>query len=245
MRTTKKIALVTGGAKGLGREIAVNLVDQGYSVIIFDIERYDRLPVEYQNLITNYFEIDLANFAEVSSLLDRVLEKYPKIDVFINNAAMRLFKYFCEFNELEIDQYINVNYKIPILLTKRIYSVMKSYGHGRIINISSVSAFSGYSCGSMYCSTKCALTKFTESFSREISKEDDVTVNAICPDSFSTIEGRRLKGSTHIINSVNHAISRILVSSVNGQVLLILRKQSKLLWVMTELKKILVRLWRI
>jgi len=237
MEITKKTALITGGAQGLGKEIAANLFEQGYLTIIFDIQRFENIPDVYREAITDYFEIDLAHFGAANVLVDKVLKKYRKIDVLINNAATRMFKNFSEFDESEIERYINVNFRTPILLIKKVYPFMKKNGYGRIINISSVSAFSGYSLGSMYCSTKCALATFTESFAREVSTKNDVTINAICPDSFRTIAGEDLNGYDHIIRSINHEINNILTSSRNGEVLLILRKKTRLVKLVGEFKK--------
>jgi short-subunit dehydrogenase len=166
----------------------------------------------------------MADFDKVNIVVEQVLSKYERIDVLINNAASRLFKRFCEFDSSEIESYVDVNFGTPIMLVRKVYPYMKERGYGRIINISSFSAFSGYSRGSLYCSTKCALKVFSESVGKETNSVENVTLNVICPDSFSTVEGHVLSNYEHMVRRVNKAIDNILKSKRNGQVIVIAKK---------------------
>ena len=94
---------------------------------------------------------------------------------------------------------------------------MKKNGFGRIINISSISAYKVYDTGSLYCSSKRALIAFTEALGKELEPlNGSVTVNAICPDSFSRIDGTGLKNYDLITGSVLADIERIIKSRSNG-----------------------------
>jgi NAD(P)-dependent dehydrogenase (short-subunit alcohol dehydrogenase family) len=240
MDTTRKIVLITGAAQGLGKEMARTLIEQGHYVIILDIQESDVVHNSYGHMTIDYRQVDLAEFAAVDRVIDEILEKYGRIDVLVNNAAVKLFKHFSEFEEWELDRYMSVNYMAPIMLIRKIYPYMRRKAYGRIINISSFSAFSGYSLGSMYCSTKCALNAFTESVGHEYRAAENVTLNVICPDSFSTLDGRRKSAYSYIVNSVNETITDIIRSKRNGEIIVIARKKTILLNTLYELKK---RLW--
>jgi len=81
---------------------------------------------------------------------------------------------------------------------------MKEKGYGRIINVASLSGFQGYKTGSLYCSTKAALIRFTESLGKDLEKRDsDVTANVICPDSFSSVEGEIYSGRDAIFQNAH------------------------------------------
>ena len=239
MRNKKRVILITGGAQGLGRYLAEHLFKLGHSIIILDIRSFERIPDSYGALMQDYYEVDLSDLMAAENILNIIIQKYKGIDVLINNASIRLFKNYLDFSDSEIERYINVNFKTPILLMKKLFPIMKKNGYGRIINISSKSGFSGYSSGSMYCSTKGALIKFSEAFGRELNvHNDNVTVNVICPDSFRTIGGEKLKGYDRIINIITKVVDSIMISYRNAEVIPILLKGKKYIKIVRELKNI-------
>ena len=228
MRNKKRVILITGGAQGLGRYLAEHLFKLGHSIIILDIRSFERIPDSYGALMQDYYEVDLSDLMAAENILNIIIQKYKGIDVLINNASIRLFKNYLDFSDSEIERYINVNFKTPILLIKKLFPIMKKNGYGRIINISSKSGFSGYSSGSMYCSTKGALIKFSEAFGKELDVQKyNVTVNVICPDSFSTIGGEKLSGYNRIMNIIIKKIDGILLSDKNAETIPVLLKKSK------------------
>ena len=238
MVKNKRIILITGGVHGLGRQLAEHLSRKGHEIIMLDIEAFTRLPNACKNIIRDYYEVDLAHLHAVNDTIDIILRKYERIDVLINNAALRIFKGFLNFNQLEIEKYINVNFKAPVLFIKKVFPFMKKNGYGRIINIASKSAFWGYSSGSMYCSTKSALVKFTEAFGKELNvHKDNVTINAICPDTFRTIEGKNLKGHDYIVDTICKTVDDILNSRRNSELIPILLMKTKLLEIGRDFKK--------
>lgn len=239
METNKRTILITGGAKGLGKYLAEHLSNEGHDIIIADIQPLENVPEVYRASIHDYFEIDLSDYDAAKSILENIMVKYKIIDVLINNASIRIFKDYVDFDELDIEKYINVNFRVPIFLIKKLYPMMKKNGYGRIINIASISAYKGYISGTMYCSTKSALVKFTEAFGRELKDcEDNVTVNVIVPDAFSTVEGEKLEGYDHITRSIAKTIDEMLVSDRNGQVIPVLMKRTKFVYFLSNLKQV-------
>jgi 3-oxoacyl-[acyl-carrier protein] reductase len=212
--------VITGGAQGLGRRITEHLSRRGYRVIVLDIKPFSDIPSAYRKRIDRYYEVDLSDLMAVSKTIDRIIKKHGSIDVLINNAALRFFRDYMDFGEEDIQKYIAVNFTAPILMIKKILPVMIKKGYGRIINISSKGGFHGYRTGSMYSSTKGALIKFTEAFGMELNgNKGNVTVNVICPDSFSSLEGEKFCGYDQIVNSIVKHIDRILDSKINAAVI--------------------------
>lgn len=220
--------LITGGVRGLGRELGDYLSEKGNNIIVIDLESDDNLDADFRRKY-KYYRFDLNNYEGINSLLETVINDYGNIDVLINNASLRNFKYFSEYNDTEIINYVNVNMKSIFLITYYALKRMIENNFGRIINISSVSAYKGYSTGSLYCSLKSSLLTFNESVSRELNvKEKNVTLNTICPDSFMKISGEKLKNYDRIVNKVIQKVIYIIASKVNGKIFNVFSLKSKI-----------------
>jgi len=231
--------LITGGANGLGRELANHLAQSGNSIIIIDRIELSEIDMDFNQIIEDYYCLDLADTAKTREIVNSILMKYPRIDLLINNASYRIFKEFTDFSISELTNYINVNLRSLLLVTQLILKRMHSNNFGRIINISSISAFQKYTSGSLYCSTKLALIPFTEIVGRELSSHEhaDVTINTICPDSFQKLSGQKLREYNSIINSVTKLVKKILNSSLNGQIFYAMNYKKKLLLFLSQLIK--------
>jgi len=230
----ERTALVTGGAQGLGKIIADHLINEGNDVIIFDIKE----PLQKNG--SKFFKVNLGNIKEVKSVLNKLKETEINIDILINNASLRNFKNFDSFTEEEIRDYIHVNLYSPLFLTNYLLNGMRKRNYGRIINIASRSGFWGYSTGSMYCSTKSALIKFTESLGKELAlAEFNITANVICPDSFMTLEGRKLPRYEFVINHIKKDIFSIINSNINGKCFLPVRLPDKFIFIVRYIKQLL------
>lgn len=229
MENNKRIVLITGGAKGLGNYLGQFLIKCGHQVIVLDHNEIKNLPQNYRNSIADYYEVDLSDWASVNAAVSSIISKYETVDVLINNGALRIFKKYIDFDIKDIERYIMVNFQVPVLLTRRLLPIMQGNRYGRIINISSKSAFWGYSSGSMYCSSKIALNMFTECLGRELDvNKDNVTINAICPDSFRTREGENLRSCDYIMGQIAKIIDDIIESDRNAEVIPVLRRGTKI-----------------
>lgn len=233
--------IITGGAQGLGKHLAEHLNRRGHQVIVLDIKAFCNIPMAYRQIIQDYYEVDLSDLTAVGKTMEYIIKKHKYIDVLINNAAFRFFKDYMDFSEDEIQKYIAVNFTTPILIIKKIFPYMEASGYGRIINISSRGGFHGYRTGSMYSSTKGALIRFTEAFGMELNgSKGDVTVNVICPDSFSSLNGEKYCGYDHIMNSIAKHIDRILDSDLNAAVIPVFLPRAKFLEIMRQFKDVLL-----
>ncbi|MGD2087759.1 MAG: SDR family oxidoreductase [Candidatus Aminicenantes bacterium] len=238
MKEKKLNILITGGAQGLGKLISQNFSQKGHHVIIFDIIKYNNIENSYKRLIYDYINMDLSDVENLKKNLNYLINKYNKIDVLINNASLRIFKNFEIFTFQEINKALRVNLEAPLILINSIIPIMKQNNFGRIINISSRSGFWGFSTGSIYCSTKSALIKFTESVGKELERENaDVTINVICPGSFSYKNGTKLKNYNTITKKVINIIGDLISSKDNAEVIPVLTKKDKVVEILYSIKQ--------
>ena len=229
-----KTVLITGGIQGLGKYISIRLLDNGYKIIVFD-KKNIKSSDDFINKI-KYYQIDLNDINGVKNLIKKVIEENGKIDILINNAAIRDFKSFDEFTYSELENYANVNFISSIILTNEVIPYMKINGYGRIIFISSMSAFRGYKTGSLYCSLKSAINRFVEAASFDLKKDINITINVICPDSFQTINGEKLRYYNSILFKIYNSISSFIKNNKTGRVIIAASIFRKIIFVIREIK---------
>lgn len=187
-----KVALVTGGARRVGAEIARRLHQDGYRLII----HYNQSVTDVNDLINELNTIrsdsavgvalDLQNFADYETFSEEVLGKWQRLDVLVNNAAVFPKNYLHEANESLWKDCMDINLKAPYFLAKTFAESLKIAG-GNIINITDfygVRPRSGYS---IYCLSKAGLTALTHSLAQELAPE--VRVNAVAPSTVVWPEG--------------------------------------------------------
>ena len=217
-----KKAFITGGAAGLGKFIAEHLIRKGWSVIVLDKIPPEQADQPYLEQLAAYYPVDLASVEKAMLTIGKVIESHPEISLWINNAAIKAFNDFVAFTPGKIEDILNVNFRFPVMASQYVLPVMQKRGTGRIIQVSSVSGFYGYSSGSLYCSTKSGLIRFTESVGRELAEQGSgVTMNVLCPDSFSNLDGTAGRHQDYILKGIIKAIDRCLESSVSGKVFII------------------------
>lgn len=203
------IVLITGGASGLGKDIAEFLLDQ-HKVYIFDILPGEAVDKDYLNRLSGYYQVDLSNITSLTEVFNTFLSEVDsQIDILINNACPRKFDYFQKFKVEEIVNMIDAGLSASLLLTNLCLQIMDKKGFGRIINISSASALEGYSKGSIYCSIKMALIVFHESISKELSQlGKNITITTICPDSFQALNGENLDKNSIITREIRGVVAQ-------------------------------------
>lgn len=178
--------IVTGGSRGLGLAIGRKLVKAGYDVIA--IARREGAELAAAGLETgreklgrlHFKQFDLAEIAGIHELIKGVRKEFGPIYGLVNNAALGTGGVLATMHDARIESLVHLNVVSPIILTKYVVRSMMADHQGRIINISSVVASTGYSGLAAYSATKAALVGFTRSLAREVGQLG-VTVNAIAP----------------------------------------------------------------
>jgi 3-oxoacyl-[acyl-carrier protein] reductase len=178
--------IVTGGSRGLGLGIARGLITAGYHVIAIARKETSQLrsaiqDAEHDHPGTFHFvPFDLAEIEGISSLVRKVRKTHGPIYGLVNNAGVGFDGALALMHNSQIEQLVRVNTLSPIVLTKYVVRSMMADGGGRIVNISSITAFTGYSGLSVYAATKASLIGFTKSLAREAG-QGKVNVNSVAP----------------------------------------------------------------
>jgi acetoacetyl-CoA reductase/3-oxoacyl-[acyl-carrier protein] reductase len=180
-----KIALVTGGNRGIGKAISSELLDLKINVIFtYNIHKEDAFmfkkeKFEFKDYLEDYC-IDLKNIDDIDIMVEKIINKYGKIDILVNNAAISQEKPFEEITVYDLDNMLDINFKSPFYLTQKILPIMKKNRWGRIINIVSIGGQWGGFNQVHYSASKAALINFTKSIAK-IYSGFGITSNAVSP----------------------------------------------------------------
>jgi NAD(P)-dependent dehydrogenase (short-subunit alcohol dehydrogenase family) len=181
----KKVAIVTGASKGLGRAIALRLARGGVHVVAAarSSGKLEELSREIPSRITPY-TCDVTSSGQVKALIEFTVEQFGRIDILINNAGLGRFAPVHELSEEDWDEMMNVNLKGAFLTCKyAIPHLKKTEGH--IVNISSVAGTEAFPRGAGYCASKFGLMALSDTLTLEL-KPHHVKVTALCPGSIKT-----------------------------------------------------------
>jgi 3-oxoacyl-[acyl-carrier protein] reductase len=185
-----KVALVTGGSRGIGRQIALALAQQGADIaIVYHTREKDARHVlsEVEGYGTRCIVIgaDVSKHDDVINMVASVRNRIGPVHILVNNAGIARPQSLQEIGEHDWDETIGTNLKSAFLVTQAVLSDMRAKGWGRIVNISSVAAQLGGVVGPHYAASKAGLLGLTHSYATLLSKEG-ITVNAIAPALIST-----------------------------------------------------------
>lgn len=175
-----KIALVTGAAKGIGRACAQKLAEAGFRVAVHYRNSEIEAKALAQSIGADAMQADLRSGAEADALVDRILEKYGRIDVVINNAGLSSVRQVQDISEDEWDLMMQANAKSCFLVTRAVLPAMIEAKSGSIVNISSMWGIAGASCESAYSASKGAVIAFTRAVAKEVAPSR-IRVNCIAP----------------------------------------------------------------
>ncbi|MCH7973604.1 MAG: SDR family oxidoreductase [Bacteroidetes bacterium] len=185
----RKLAVVTGASRGIGRAIALRLAKEGNDVIIFgrDEEALKKVKSDINqfDVFCDYYAGDVTDVDFVNNSINKILVERKKIDILVNNAGIGIFKKFVDSTLEDFQKQMNVNIYGVYNFTKAVINQMIERHSGTIINISSLAGKNSFVNGTMYAATKHALMGFTRSLMLEV-RESGVKVAAVCPGSVDT-----------------------------------------------------------
>lgn len=185
MKLQNRVALVTGGASGIGRATAIRLAQEGARVAVAD--RNVQMGVETVQMITSangdafLIECDVAKVADAERIVNETVSRYGKLDILVNNAAIMLERTVVDTSEEDWDRIVGVNLKGTFFAAKYAIIQMRKQGTGgSIVNMASVNSFFAEGGIAAYCMTKGGIAQFTRALAMDHSKEG-IRINAICP----------------------------------------------------------------
>lgn len=190
MDLKNKIAIVTGGATGIGREISLKLASYGATVVInynSSNESAEKLVAEIKKMGTDALAIqaNISMFNDAQKLIDTTIEKFGRVDILVNNAGVTKDSLILRMKEEDFDKVIAVNLKGTWNCCKHVAKYMSKQRSGKIVNVSSVVGIMGNIGQSNYCASKAGVIGLTKSLARELAKRN-VCVNAVAPGFIQT-----------------------------------------------------------
>lgn len=183
-RLENKVAIITGGASGIGRATAEKFVQEGAQVIIWDLDE-TRGNALAKELGAKFIKVNTSNYNEIEVAAKEVNDEFGRIDILINNAGITRDSTVKKMTIEQWQQVIDVNLSGVFYCSKIISEYMVANGWGRIINASSVVGLYGNFGQANYVATKSGLIGMTKTFAREFGRKG-ITVNAIAPGFIST-----------------------------------------------------------
>ncbi len=184
-----KVALVTGGARGIGKEIALCLAKQGANIALCDVnlEETEKTAKEIRDLGRDCLALkaDVTSLKDVQDMMDKILDKLSKLDILINNAGITKDGLVLRMSEQDWDKVIAVNLKGCFICTKVASKVMLKQRFGKIVNLASIIGIMGNIGQANYAASKAGIIGLTKSVAKELAPRG-VCVNAIAPGFIKT-----------------------------------------------------------
>jgi meso-butanediol dehydrogenase/(S,S)-butanediol dehydrogenase/diacetyl reductase len=191
MDLTNAVAIVTGGARGIGRGIAYELAKEGARIAVADLPvtsaDRDETIAEIKRLGSDAIaiDVDVRDFAQCQAMVQTTIDTWGQVDVLVNNAGVIRIGPVVAFSEEDWDFVIDINLKGTFLCSKAVAGHMMERKRGAIVNLSSIAGKRGNPMVSAYTTSKFGVIGFTQSLAQEVAPSN-VTVNAICPGEVDT-----------------------------------------------------------
>jgi len=204
-RLEGKIALVTGSAQGLGKEIALTLAQNGCSLVLTDIVYPEETAKQIEEIGSRSISVkaDISDETEVKNMVEKAISEYKKVDILVNNAGISQLSY-TGTEDLPIEEWdkiIAVNLRGTFLCCKHIGKQMIGSGGGSIINISTTAGMTGVPRAPAYCASKAGIILLTKSLALEWVRYN-IRVNAIAPHYLETELTKGLRASEKVYDGL-------------------------------------------
>jgi 3-oxoacyl-[acyl-carrier protein] reductase len=184
MKLKGKVAIITGGARGIGRETALLFAKEGAAVIIFDVGETNGKEIESElNRVgsgARFFKVDVTNLKQVEQAVKEVADIYGSIDIVVNNAGITDDALLVKMTEEQFDKVVDVNLKGVFNVTKAVVPFMIERERGVILSTSSVVGVYGNIGQTNYAASKAGIIGMTKSWAKELGKKG-IRVNAVAP----------------------------------------------------------------
>ena len=186
----ERVAIVTGGSRGIGRAIVEKLARKNIKVVANYNQSEEKAKkfkkeLEKENIFIDIFKADVSKREEIKNMVDYVIEKYGKIDILINNAGINQEKMFQDITDEDWDNVIKINLYSVFCTTQEVIKYMISQKNGCIINISSIYGINGGSCAVAYSATKAGIDGITKALAKELGPSN-IRINSIAPGCINT-----------------------------------------------------------
>lgn len=194
------VAVITGGTRGIGKEIALSFAKQGYDIAINyrkeneDLENIKKQITQLGGNIYTY-QCDISNFESCEDFTKNIIAEYGRIDVLVNNAGITKDGLLMRMKKEDFESVIDVNLVGTFNMTRNVIPYMIKAKKGRIVNISSVVGISGNAGQTNYSASKAGIIGFTKSLAKEVASRN-ITVNAVAPGFIQTQMTDVLKDET-------------------------------------------------
>ena len=185
-----KVAMITGATRGIGKQIALTLANEGYNIVLNYRTENDELKqlkneIESKNVKCLAVQGDVTNFEDCKQMIESAIKEFGKIDILVNNAGITKDMLLARMKEEDFKQVIDVNLVGTFNMTKNVISYMMKARNGKIINISSVVGIAGNAGQTNYSASKAGIIGFTKSLAKEVASRN-ILVNAVAPGFIET-----------------------------------------------------------
>ena len=203
-----KTVFVTGGSRGIGKEVALKFAENGYNVVINYVSsktNVEELKSEFESkgVKTLIMQADVTDKEAIDEVVKKAIEEFGSIDVLVNNAGITRDNLLMRMSEEEFDKVIEINLKGTYIVTKAVTKYMMKKRQGSIVNLSSVVGVAGNSGQCNYSASKAGIIGFTKSIAKELASRN-IRANAVAPGFIAT--------------DMTSVLSDAVKENINGQI---------------------------
>ena len=202
----EKVAVVTGGSRGIGRAVCIELAKQGASVAVIyagNTEKANETIAELEALgaKAKAYRCSVESFEETSGTVSEIVKDFGKMDILVNNAGITRDKLVLSMKEQDFDDVIDVNLKGVFNMIRQVYPLFARQRSGKIVNISSVSGLMGNAGQVNYSASKAGIIGLTKSVAKELAGRG-ICCNAIAPGFISTDMTEKFTDNKELLNAI-------------------------------------------